>query len=228
MVQAPARILAVVRKVARLDGARSAEAPGAQRSWAAFPRVSTICCSAPPAWTCLIRRHRPRSGRRHAPRYSRRGARHAGGTDGAGGARFTVVAGVGQETVTAVRRRGGHFVYTLTRHGDGTVPTVSAQLPGARSLSTPGSGASDLTRDAAAVAAAVADILHRGRTTRLASQLRGASRAVAATNPDAQLRHAGVAKVDWAALTPRQRRAFLENLDGDPRLALRVPARHRR
>jgi hypothetical protein len=30
-------------------------------------------------------------------------------------------------------------------------------------------------------------------------------------------------KVDWAALTPRERRLFLENLNEPPHLRLRVP-----
>ncbi len=222
VVQALRGTYAVVRKVARLDGARSAEAL-TREVFSSFPslydmlpRAAGLDLFDPAQW--------PRSGPQ--PRATLLAAARA--TQAAlapADARFTVVAGVGQETVTAVRRRGGQFVYTLTRHGDGTVPTVSAQLPGARSLYARVAH-SDLTRDAA-VAAAVADLLHRGRTTRLLSQLRGASRAVAEIT-DTQLRRTHVEKVDWAALTPHQRRAFLENLNEPPRLALRVPARHRR
>jgi len=85
---------------------------------------------------------------------------------------------------------------------------------------------SDLTRDAT-VAAAVADLLRRGRTTRLSQQPSGASRACAQVS-DAQLRRSHVEKVDWTALTPHARRVFLENLNEPPRLRLRVPAARRR
>ena len=34
--------------------------------------------------------------------------------------------------MTAVARGREEFIYTITRHGDGTVPTRSAELPGTR------------------------------------------------------------------------------------------------
>ncbi|MBV8910155.1 MAG: alpha/beta fold hydrolase, partial [Gammaproteobacteria bacterium] len=70
--------------------------------------------------------------------------------------RFAVVAGVGAETVTAVARRRAQFVYTLTRHGDGTVPVESAELAGA-STAYARVAHSELTRDPL-VAAAVVDL----------------------------------------------------------------------
>ena len=123
-----------------------------------------------------------------------------------------------------MQRRGDQFVYTLTRHGDGTVPTVSAQLPGANSLYARVAH-SDLTRDAD-VAAALADLLRSGRTRRLSPHPSGAGSACARVS-DTQLRRTHVEKVDWAALTPHARRVFLENLNEPPRLRLRVPARRR-
>jgi len=221
VVQALRGTYAVVRKVARLDGAASAEAL-TREVFSSFPslydmlpRNAGLDLFDPGQW--------PRAGPR--PRAALLAAARA--TQAAlapADARFTVVAGIGQETVTAVRRRGEQFVYTLTRHGDGTVPTASAQLPGARSLYARVAH-SDLTRDAA-VAAAVADLLRRGRTARLSPQLPGASRACAQVS-DTQLRRTHVAKVDWPALTPHERRVFLENLNEPPRLALRVPAARR-
>ena len=79
--------------------------------------------------------------------------------------RFCVIAGVGQETVTAITRRREDFVYTLTRHGDGTVPVASARLEGARSAYAHVAH-SNLTRDPV-VAAAVADLIRHGTTARL-------------------------------------------------------------
>ncbi len=134
--------------------------------------------------------------------------------------RVSVIVGVGEETVTAVARRKDEFEYTITRHGDGTVPSVSAELPGAlthyaRVAHT------DLTRDPV-VAAAVVDLLRDGATRRLPIRWAGRSLAQARIR-DSQLRRTHVGKVDWARLEPEERRAFLQNLNEPPRLTLRVP-----
>jgi hypothetical protein len=138
--------------------------------------------------------------------------------------RICVVVGVGQETVTAVVRRKDDFVYTITRHGDGTVPAVSAGLPGARNHYT-SAAHSDLTRDPI-VAAAVTDLLLTGTTTHLPSRWKSKS-VVQATISDQQLRRMHRDKVDWAALEPDQRRVFLENLNEPPKLELKAPGRPR-
>ena len=137
-------------------------------------------------------------------------------------ARFAVIAGVGQETVTAVTRRGDDFLYTLTRHGDGTVPLASAQLPGAASAYAR-TAHSELTRDPQ-VAAAVVDLLRHGATTRLPRNWRSTSRARTQVS-DRRLRASHAHKVNWAALTPEERRLFLENLNEPPRFRLRCRAR---
>ena len=137
-------------------------------------------------------------------------------------ARFRVIAGVGEETVTALRRRGQEFVYTLTRGGDGTVPLASAQLPGVGCFCARVAH-SDLTRDRV-VAAAVVDLLRTGSTRRLPTRWAGATRARAQLS-DGQLRRLHAEKVDWGALTPKQRRLFLENLNEPPHVRLRVPQR---
>jgi hypothetical protein len=149
-----------------------------------------------------------------------RAARGARAQLAAADERFTVIAGIGQETVTAVSRRRDEFVYTLTRHGDGTVPTASATLHGARTAYARVAH-SDLTRDPV-VAAAVADLLKTGRSLRLPQRWHSTSRACAQVS-DQQLQRSHVEKVDWAALTPEQRRLFLENLNEPPHLKLRVP-----
>ena len=222
VVQALRGTYAVVRKVARLEGAASAE-DLTRTVFSSFPSLydmlprGTACDLFDPGqWP--QEGPQPRAALLAAARTTQAALAPAD-------ARFTVVAGTGQETVTAVRRRGGQFVYTLTRHGDGTVPTASALLPGARSLYARVAH-SDLTRDAQ-VAGAIAELLRRGRTTRLARTLHGASRARAQVS-DAQLRRSHVEKVDWSALTPHARRVFLENLNEPPRLRLRVPAARRR
>ncbi|MGH8138632.1 MAG: lipase family alpha/beta hydrolase [Steroidobacteraceae bacterium] len=134
-------------------------------------------------------------------------------------ARISAVVGVGQETVTAATRRRDEFVYTITRHGDGTVPAVSAALPGARNYFSTVAH-SELTRDAA-VAAAVCDLLRTGMTRRLASKWESNSIAAARIS-DRQLRRMHADKVDWAGLEPDERRIFLQNLNEPPKLRLRV------
>jgi len=134
--------------------------------------------------------------------------------------RFVVIAGVNQETVTAVERRRDDFVYTITRHGDGTVPTASALLPGARTYFT-GAAHSELTRDAR-VARAVADVLRTGKTRRLPTRWLRANEAQARIS-DRQLRRTQRAKVDWSTLPPEARRIFLQSLNEPPALKLRVP-----
>jgi len=136
--------------------------------------------------------------------------------------RICVVIGVGQETVTAVEKRKDDFVYTISRHGDGTVPAVSAGLPGARNHYTLAAH-SDLTRDPT-VAAAVVDLLLTGTTTHLPSKWKSKS-VVQATISDQQLRRMHQEKVDWAALEPDERRVFLENLNEPPKLELKAPGR---
>ena len=142
--------------------------------------------------------------------------------------RFAVIAGVGAATVTAVKRRGEEFLYTLTRSGDGTVPLQSALLPGVRSTYARAAH-SDLTRNPV-VAAAVVDLLRTGDTRRLPSRWSGGARASAQVS-DGELRRTHAEKVDWAALSPKARRLFLENLNEPPHLRLCVPgrrvARHR-
>jgi pimeloyl-ACP methyl ester carboxylesterase len=136
--------------------------------------------------------------------------------------RISVVVGVGQETVTDVVKRKDDFVYTITRHGDGTVPAVSAGLPGARNHYT-SAAHSDLTRDSL-VAAAVTDLLRTGTTARLPSKWKTNSAAQAQIS-DRQLRRMHTQKVDWAGLEPDERREFLENLNEPPKLQLRVPVK---
>ena len=133
--------------------------------------------------------------------------------------RWMSIVGVDQKTVTGIERRHDDFVYTLTRHGDGTVPASSAALEG-----TPSAYArvahSNLTRDPL-VAAAVVDLLRDGSTTRLPSSWRGDSGASAEVS-DAQLRGTHTEKVDWAALTPQARRLYLQKLNEPQRRTPRV------
>jgi pimeloyl-ACP methyl ester carboxylesterase len=139
--------------------------------------------------------------------------------------RFAVIAGTGQETVTRVSRRKEDFIYTITRHGDGTVPLICAQLEGARTYYT-SVAHSELARDPA-VAQAVADLLRDGATNRLGIKCSRGGKAQARIS-DSQLRRTHIDKVDWANLEPDARRVFLQTLNEPPKLRLRVPAPMRR
>ncbi len=212
---------AVVRNLARLDLARSA-AELAERVFGAFPSLyqmlpkptaGELDPTDPSLW--------PDGG--PAPRPALlRSARQFRATLPAPDQRITAIAGVGRKTVTAVSRGTDGFLYTVTRGGDGTVPTASAAPSGMQSYYTTVAH-SDLTLDAH-VAAAIVDVLKRGSTSRLPS--RWASRARAfATISDGQLAQLPAPKLDWARLTPKQRQAFLDTLNEPPPLRLRVPAR---
>jgi hypothetical protein len=138
-----------------------------------------------------------------------------------GDERFVNVVGAGQETVTRATRRNGDFIYTITRHGDGTVPVVCAELPGVRTYYTTVAH-SELARDSD-VAHAIADVLRTGETARLRDKLTRGGKAEARIS-DTQLRRTHTGKVDFTAMEPEERQAFLRNLNEPPHLKLSVPA----
>lgn len=222
-VQALRGTYAVVRKVARLDARASAESLASQ-VFSGFPSLYDLLPGEPSGAASLLQlRGWPRRGPRpRAPllRATRRDREQLGALD----ERYALIAGVGQETVTGLERRDAEFVYTLTRHGDGTVPVASAAPAGARSLYA-AVAHSDLTRDPV-VAAAIVDLLVRGSSTRLPDTWKSRDRAQVRVS-DSQLRRTHVGKVDWPALEPEERRLFLENLNEPPHLKLRLPARPR-
>ena len=221
-VQALRGTYAVVRKIARLDGVHTAEFL-ASEVFATFPSLYQMLPAAghagsidlfdPSAW--------PRSGPRPRGELLAR-ARRMGEALAPPDERFAVIVGFNQETVTAVARRRDDFIYTISRHGDGTVPTACARLPGALTYHAPVSH-SELTRSAA-IARAIADLLQTGTTRRLPRRVSARSAAVAHIS-DRALRRTHVGKVDWASLEPDQRRLYLQNLNEPPQLRLRVPAR---
>jgi pimeloyl-ACP methyl ester carboxylesterase len=219
-IQALRGTYAVVRKLARLAGDSSAEFLSGE-IFNTFPSLYQML----PAASCsdgtdlFDASSWPGSGPQPDPALLER-ARTVQSTLAQPDARFGSIVGIGQETVTAVRRRGDDFVYTITRHGDGTVPAISAALPGAPTHYV-SVAHSDLTRDPT-VAAAVVDLLRKGSTRRLPTKWATTSRAEARIT-DRELRRTHVQKVDWAALEPDERRIFLQSLNEPPKLKLRVP-----
>jgi pimeloyl-ACP methyl ester carboxylesterase len=222
-VQALRGTYAVVRKISRLDAATTAERL-TEEVFNGFPSLYQMVPAVdakgadllhPGAW--------PASGPALQLPLLERARRFRDGLAPADD-RFVAIAGVGQETVTAVSKGKDGFVYTVTRHGDGTVPAASAALTGARNYYT-GVAHSDLTRDAH-VASAIVELLRKGVTSRLPTKWRSNSRAEARVS-DRELRRTHADKVDWSALTPVQRREFLQNLNEPLKLRLRVPAAKR-
>jgi pimeloyl-ACP methyl ester carboxylesterase len=223
-IQALRGTYAVVRKLARLAGQGTAESLSGE-IFNTFPSLYQML----PAASCsdgtdlFDAAAWPVSGPRPDPALLEH-ARTVQGGLAQPDSRFSCIVGIGQETVTSVRRRGDDFVYTITRHGDGTVPAISAALPGAPAHYAPVAH-SDLTRDPV-VAAAVIDLLKGRSTRRLPTKWTTTSRAQAQIT-DRQLRRTHTQKVDWAALEPEERRLFLQDLNEPPELKLRVPGKAR-
>ena len=222
-VQALRGTYAVVRKIARLDEATTAERL-TEEVFNSFPSLyQMIPLFGAKRADLLDPRAWPDSGPALRPALLERARRFREALPPAD-ERFIAVAGVGQETVTAVAKGRDGFVYTVTRHGDGTVPASSAALAGANTYFAKVAH-SDLTRDAH-VASAIVDLLRRGSTRRLPTRWASNSRAQARVS-DRELRRTHADKVDWASLTPGQRQDFLQNLNEPLQLRLRVPAGRR-
>ena len=221
-VQAVRGTYSVVRKLAQLDARTSAEQL-ADEVFNSFPSLYHLLPT--PGHTQPIdlfdAQQWPRHGPRPRPELLRAAwanrAEMAKATD-----RYSVVVGTGQPTVTGIERVADDFVYTLTRHGDGTIPVVSARLEGAHTYYV-ACAHSELTRDPL-VANAVADILTSGSTRRLAQRWSARNRAVGHIS-DSQLRLTRTAKVDLSTLDADARRDFMQTLNEPPPLRLRPPGR---
>ncbi len=82
--------------------------------------------------------------------------------------RFTLIAGVDQETVVGVRREGGEFRFAVSREGDGTVPLALARLDGVTTYYVEKEHGS--LPNSSRVTGAVIDLLETGCTGRLPTQ----------------------------------------------------------
>jgi pimeloyl-ACP methyl ester carboxylesterase len=121
--------------------------------------------------------------------------------------RCALIAGIAQETVTAVSRQGDIFEYELRGDGDGTVPLSRALWPGARAWYTAENHGA-LTNNSVVLAALV-DILKTGETQRLGTAAPAPPQAVRRVTDD-ELRRAAARKVQWDALSLDSRRRILE------------------
>jgi hypothetical protein len=214
-------VYAVVRKIARLSQSQTAESLAAE-VFSTFPSLYHLLPVNGEAGQDLFDAASwPEKGPTpNGPLLSR--ARQVIEALASGDDRFINIIGAGQETVTRATRRNGEFVYTITRHGDGTVPVSCAELPGARTYYTTVAH-SDLARDAE-VAKAIADVLRTGETQRLMGKWSRSGRAEARIS-DTQLRRTHTEKVDFVQMEPEARQAFLRNLNDPPQLKLSVPGK---
>jgi pimeloyl-ACP methyl ester carboxylesterase len=154
----------------------------------------------------------PRAGARPDPALLR-AARGFPGQLAAPDQRFFSIVGTGQRTVTGIERRGQQFRYQVSSAGDGTVASCCATLPGVRNYSLRCEH-SELPRSEN-VAAALIDLLHRGRTRRLREGViarHGRSSYVT----DAALRRELSRKLDWYSLGIGERRQYLNGLNEPP------------
>jgi PGAP1-like protein len=123
--------------------------------------------------------------------------------------RCMLIAGMQQETITAVANCASGLEYHITRAGDGTVPLSLAAWPGARTWYLEESHGALAANDR--VMGAVIDLLQRGSTDSLATRSHD-------TDPterritDAELRAQVRGKVRWDALSIETRRCILEPL----------------
>jgi len=128
-------------------------------------------------------------------------------------ARFVSIIGTGQRTVMGLGLKRGQFSYEVGSGGDGTVPAAAAHIDGARAYYLRCEH-SELPRHPQ-IAAAIVDVLLRGRTGKLATRKSTSSgRQVQVT--DAQLRRSFGRKIDWHTLSAEERRLYLNRLNRPP------------
>lgn len=214
-LQALRGVYGTVRRLAQLDPRHTAEEL-AEAVFAGFPSLYDLLPrGANPDW--LDPGTWPREGpRARAAELRRAAARVLPEAP----ERLACIVGTGKPTVTAARVVDGEVRYAITSDGDGTVPVSSAALADHPCRYAP-LAHSDLPRDGT-VARAVLELLRDGTTALLDD---APARAADAAGADADgtpvevaesaLRARFTAKLDWHAMTPEERRTFLDGLN-DP------------
>jgi hypothetical protein len=126
-----------------------------------------------------------------------------------GDERFTLIAGTGQPTVTAMRARGSALLFEVTPNGDGTVPLSLAALPGTKTYYI-AEGHTELPSNTRVIAGII-DLLKRGTTKRLASRYR-MSKAAPLVVAESDLRSNETIAYEWRALDLKTQRELLEGI----------------
>lgn len=207
-LQALRGVYGTVRRLAQLDPDHSAEEL-AQRVFGGFPSLyDMLPREASPDWL----RSSSWPAQSPAPRPAEV-ERAAAFTLPEARDRLYCIAGYGQPTVTSARVEGAGLRYTLDARGDGTVPTDSAALRG-HTCRYAALAHSELPRSRD-VALAVADLLDSGTTARLepAPPGNGSANGNRQETTDDALRTLFNTKLDWQAMSPEERRAWLDSLN---------------
>jgi pimeloyl-ACP methyl ester carboxylesterase len=130
--------------------------------------------------------------------------------------RFFMIAGVNQQTVTAIRKEGNAFAFDYSYNGDGTVPLDLARLPGARTYyveeahgSLPNNGS---------VERAVADILSTDGTSVLPEHWEPSRLAPVRTVRDEDLRLPAFDGRTGSAIRPSEIRKLIEDVAAPVRM----------
>jgi pimeloyl-ACP methyl ester carboxylesterase len=124
--------------------------------------------------------------------------------------RFTLIAGVNQETVVGVHLEENEFSYDLSMEGDGTVPLVLAELPGAGTYFVEEShGSLPNNRQ---VAKAVDDILATGATAVLPDRWEASRAGLTRMMKDSDFKEIDYGGSRGRALSLREQRQLLDEL----------------
>jgi pimeloyl-ACP methyl ester carboxylesterase len=124
--------------------------------------------------------------------------------------RFFLIAGVNQDTVVEVRKEADGFVYDYSVEGDGTVPLVLAELPGAKTYYIEESHGS--LPNNWRVAEAVDDILASGQTSTLPDEWKPSRAGFSRTLRDSDLKDVVYDGPAGRALSLHEQRYLLEEL----------------
>jgi pimeloyl-ACP methyl ester carboxylesterase len=198
-----------VRRIAQLDHLHDAETH-AQRVFATFPGLYQLLPAAERLESVNLYDIRawPRDVRppRQALLRKALGIRkHFAAAD----SRCTLIAGMDQPTITGLSQRDGKFMYHITHAGDGTVPTALTLIDGIDTYFVRDEH-SELPHNSA-VAAALVDLLERGRTNRLVREANCTAQAPL-TLTERDLRGEDANKHDWRRMTLVERRGLLEGV----------------
>ncbi len=212
-VQAIRGTYPVVRRLAALDRTHDADFL-AREVFSTFPSLYQMMPRAGSGCSTDLfdAAHWPQSGPRPNPQLLDAGRAFTTELP-AGEPRCVAICGTLQRTVTGLRLERDEFLYQVSDAGDGTVPLASAQLAGSHNYFVRCEH-SALPRSAT-VARAVLELLRQGRTTRLAS-IASTRNARMVTVSDSQMRTTWNEKINWTAMTPEERRRYLNQLNQPP------------
>jgi hypothetical protein len=212
-VQALRGTYPVVRRLAALDRLHDAETLAAE-VFSSFPSIYQMLphTIGPDAVDLFDPANWPAAGPSLHPELLR-DARAFAGTLASADQRYIAIVGTHQRTVTGLHGEPEEFGYEISSQGDGTVPVASARLSGVDTyyVRCEHSGLPRSER----VGGALIELLRSGGTGQLTTRW-NASRAGAGRVSDTELRGMYAEKVDWSALSPRQRREYLNRLNLPP------------